>query len=476
MMYHRGLSNVSRRPRAAIFARGWRLTLAAIGLAAAAVPITQGPLAADAKAQFKLPEINLPKPKLPTIVPKPEKVSGCGARGENPCKAWQAFPSCEPTLAEDILKGYCRTENGTLIKKAQNAFRELGPLIKTIGGSALRCGVDTVMSGASKRSHRQTAELLLGLPCFNGMLAEARTNGYRTLAIGGSGGASIGIGAEGENGFAFDTSGNGRVATYHTLSLKFMSIGASTSVNISLYKNAYNRIGGDAHGVSMGVAAVGGGGAAVWYSYGSDRVEGLTAVLTAGGKGELAYVRNTTRVVDAFAAQPRRVVRPSPPPPPPARPRAPDSGNETVEIDLADLLPEIAPPPSRPKPEFGWSGYPLDGNYRASKDAASLTRYFLTDGRQNQKLFYRYRNGNGAWSKWRGFNLKESGLNYHHYVENNGSGQSFTIWNDGDRIDWKSSQKRGASGFSMAFERYLGRYCDGRICSRSEWGPGAARR
>ncbi len=453
-----------------------KLALAAIMFALATlVPVAQGPLASQAKAHhwpsscgregqkpcpLLGPNRHLPscKPGLverpfgkrcseaKTILPKPEQVAGCGAGGEKPCAAWRAFPSCEGRLAHDILKGVCRTEDSALIRMASSAFRELKPLITTIGLGATQCGVDTIMLGANRRSKQDTAELLMALPCFDGLLDQAQANGYRTLTIGGSGGASIGIGAEGENGFAFDTSGNRQVRTYHTLSLKFLSIGASAAVNVGLYKAPPSRLAGDAHGASVGVAYLGGGGAAVWYNYGSDDVAGLTAVITAGGKAEAAYVRNTTKTVDVFNVTkrvPSPEVSPGPVTPPPTivRPPAPPP-----------------PPPTRPKPEFGWSGRPVDGNYRAPKDAAALTRYFITEGRQNQKLFYRYKNGNGDWSKWRGFNLTESGRNYHHYVENNGSGQSFTIWNNGQEIVWKQNQNRNARSFTMRLEAYLGRY------------------
>ena len=370
------------------------------------------------------------KPKKinpPKILPKPEEVRGCGAAGQRPCKITQAFPSCEGRLAEDFIKNICRTEDSALARKASNAFRELKPLIQTIGGGAIRCGVDTVVKGANQRSPRDVAEQLLGMPCFEGLLKEARRNGYRTLTVGGSGSAALLIGGEGENGFAFDTSGNRQVRTFHTLSLKFLSLGAGTAVNIGLYKAAPKDLAGDAHGVSVGAAVVGGGGTAIWYNYNSDAVAGLTAVITAGGSGEIAYVRNTTKTVDVFNATPRRTV--------------------------------TAPPPA-PKPQqLGWSGRPIDGNYAARDDKAKgLMRYFTTEGDRNQKLWYRYKVGNAKWSNWRSYKLVKSGSNFHHYMRTDDSGSSFTVYNNGQRIEYKANQRRDAYGFSMKLVQAFGQY------------------
>lgn len=350
-----------------------RVILGAVALGLTTlVPVSSGPLDASAEAQLiKLPKIKVPKIKLPTIVPRPEKVAGCGARGEKPCTANRAFPSCERGLEEVAFK-YCRTPPGDIIKKGKNALRELGPLIKTIGGSAIRCGVSGVMLGANSRNPQATAQMLMELPCFSDMLDEARRNGYRTLTIGGSGGASIGIGAEGENGFAFDTSGNGRVATYHTLSLKFLSIGASTAVNVGLYKAAYNRIGGDAHGMSAQFTKLGGGGVAIWYGYKSDTVAGMTAVITSGAKGELAYVRNTTKVVDAFTARPQQVAA-------------------------------------------ALRGPAISGFYRATTFPRPKSEQFQTKGARNEVLWYRTQRPDNSWNKWIRLNLTRTSQSGQHY-------------------------------------------------------------
>jgi len=266
------------RPWALIVKRALALKfgLAAAGLGLAALaPISSGPLEASARAGERVSAhpkycgrvgqrpckvwehipscvpgaIEKPigkrcatRPKPKPIIPRPEQVAGCGANGERPCKINQALPSCEGNLVEDFAIGRCRRNDGDFVNMAKNTLREVGPVLSTIANSAVQCGVDTVMLNARNVGPGATVARLQQLPCFNALLDSARSNGYRTLTIGGGGGAAFGVGAEGENGFAFDTAKRNPITTYHTLSLKFLSIGAgATYLPLLVLKSSLTR-------------------------------------------------------------------------------------------------------------------------------------------------------------------------------------------------------------------------------------------
>lgn len=411
-----------------------KLAAGAVGLGLAAlVPVSSGPLEATAQASAHpqycgrvgqrpckvwehIPScvpgaIEKPigkrcvaKPKRKPIIPRPEQVAGCGANGEKPCTVNRALPSCEGNLVEDFAIGRCRRNDGDFVNMAKNTLREVGPVLSTIANSAVQCGVDTVMLNARNAGPAATVARLQQLPCFNALLDSARANGYRTLTIGGGGGAAFGVGAEGENGFAFDTARRRPITTYHTLSLKFLSIGAGASVTVGLFKKDNRSFGGDAHGASVGFAAVGGGGAAVWFDYGNDRLQGANAIITAGGRADMAYIRNTTEILPTqYAIQQAAALR----------------------------------------------GPRIDGTYRGPNDQRELVRQFVTNGSRYQTLWYRHRRGTGAWSDWRQFSLQSTRNGRNHYMEANGSQQSFTVWDNGNKITWRKSQQRGANSFTM---------------------------
>jgi hypothetical protein len=319
-----------------------------------------------------------PKPKPKPLIPRPETVKGCGANGESPCKINQAFPSCEGNLVEDFAIGRCRRNDGDFVNMAKNTLREVGPILSTIANSAVRCGVDTIMLNSRNVGPAATVARLQELPCFNALLDSARSNGYQTLTIGGGGGAAFGVGAEGENGFAFDTAKRRPITTYHTLSLKFLSIGAGASVTVGLFKKDNRSFGGDAHGAAVGFAAVGGGGAAVWFDYRNDRLQGANAIITAGGRADLAYIRNTTEILPTQYAIQQALSRPT--------------------------------PPSQPSPPVvaGLRGPAISGFFREQGDRPDFVREFQTKGSRNEFLWYRIKDGAKDWTQWYKFTLKPS--------------------------------------------------------------------
>lgn len=447
-MYRKGPSTTHSIHQAFALRLLMKLSLGAIMLAlAAVVPVSSGPLEARASASASSFPANCgrngqrpctvlehipscmpgliekplgkrcsPRPQARPIIPRPEQVSGCGANGEQPCTVNRAFPSCEGNLVQDFTINRCRRNDGDFVNMAKNTLREVGPILATISNSAVQCGVDTIMLNARNVGPAATVKRLQELPCFNALLDSARSNGYRTLTIGGSGGAAFVVGAEGENGFAFDTAKRQPITTYHTLSLKFLSVGAGASVTVGLFKKDNRSFGGDAHGAAVGFAAVGGGGAAVWFDYRDDRLQGANAIITAGGRADIAYIRNTTEVLPTQYAIQQALSRPAQ---------------------------QAAPLPR---------GLKIEGIYRAHHDERDLVRQFVTNGPRNDVLWYRYRQGNAAWSDWRRFDLEYSHDGRNHYLEANGSDQSFTVFNNGDNITWRKSQRMGANSFELVAE------------------------
>lgn len=377
---------------------------------AALVPATEGPLEASASAQW----LKLPKVKLPTLIPRPEKVAGCGAAHEPACTVNRAYPPCEGPLVEKLHFGkpnICVRSEGDIVNMAKNTLREVGPVLKTIAGSAVQCGVDTIMLNAEAAGPAATVERLQALPCFNAMLDQARKNGYQTLTIGSGGGAAFGIGAEGENGFAFDTAKRRPITTYHTLSLKFLSIGAGASVTVGLFKKDNRNLGGDAHGAAVGFAAVGGGGAAVWFDYRNDKLQGANAVITAGGRADLAYIRNTTKMLPTrYAVQQVKA------------------------------------------PALAWPGSQVRGYFRGANDPSDLVREFRTGGAGNTRLDYRYKTSTQAWSDWRNFELVSLQTGGFLYREDGPDSEAFRLSPDLRQVTWIDSPFRNRPSFTMRRE------------------------
>lgn len=231
------------------------------------------------------------KRALPPLIPRP---NNCGAEGQKPCPL-PHIPSCNGKLVEHFVRGKCIRSDGDIVNLAKNLIRESGHILEAAAQALATCGLDALMQ--QRYPFRpQVAQQIQNSHCFAQIKHNARQLGYNTITIGASGGVALLIGAEGENGFAFDVNGRNPVATYHTLGLKLGTIGAGTAVTVGFFKKDNLSFGGDAHGAVVGFSAVGGSGAGAWFEYNGD-VAGINASITAGAEAEIGYVRNTTQVV-----------------------------------------------------------------------------------------------------------------------------------------------------------------------------------
>lgn len=306
-------------------------SLLSLGLAAllfvlgATVPVTQGPVEASLSAK-----------------PFP---NSCGREGQKPCPLFgkdRHIPSCMSGLVERPLGKRCSKKrtakevvrdvrsdvrdttntvhegvrdgasvvsdgardvgrrlgrNDRIIGKAKNVIRELGPTLKAAALTMNDCRIDSILMGLTRNNQASIAKRIQENNCWTGILENARTQGYQTVTMGVSGGGSFLVGAEGENGLAFDTSGERPVTTYHTLGIKFLSLGAGAAGTLGYWKADNTSFGGDGHGASLALTAAGGSGAAVWFGYDSDEVTGVSVSLTAGAEADVAYVRNRTEIL-----------------------------------------------------------------------------------------------------------------------------------------------------------------------------------
>ena len=234
----------------------------------------------------------------------------CGGLGQRPCPP-PHIPSCNGRLVQHFIINKCIQNDADIVNLAKNTVRESGNLLGFAIRSIGECGLDTLMRSRSSGGQAVVAQRILGSRCLPIILAEAKRAGYQTVTLGASGGGAFGVGFEGENGFAFDVNGTRPAATYHTLGVKFLSLGAGPAVTVGMYKKPNNAFGGDAHGATVGFAAVGGSGASAFFNYDTGAVEGVSAFLTSGARAELAYVRNTTEVLPTrIAAAPPSYARP----------------------------------------------------------------------------------------------------------------------------------------------------------------------
>lgn len=289
------------------------------------VPITAGPLEARVAAK-----------------PFPES---CGREGQKPCPLFgknRHVPSCMPGLVERPLGKRCSKKrtatevvrdvrgdvrdttdtvrdgvanaadsvrdgardvrgrlgrNDRIIGKAKNVIRELGPTLRAASRTIVDCRIDFILMEMTRDNQASIAKRIQENSCWPDILENARAEGYQTVTMGVSGGGSFLVGAEGENGLAFDTSGERPVTTYHTLGIKFLSLGAGAAGTLGYWKADNTSFGGDGHGASLALTAAGGSGAAVWFGYDSDEVTGVSVSLTAGAEADVAYVRNRTEIL-----------------------------------------------------------------------------------------------------------------------------------------------------------------------------------
>lgn len=229
-------------------------------------------------------------PPRTALIPRPKN---CGGLGQKPCPL-PHIPSCNGNLVEHFIKGQCIRSDGDIVNMAKNLVRESSSLLSAATRSIASCGIDALIR--SQPNKGALAQQIQNSACLAHLKQNARQLGYNTMTVGGSGGVAFVVGAEGENGFAFDLNGRNPVATYHTLGIKFLSIGAGAAVTVGFFKKDNLSFGGDAHGAVVGFSAGGGSGGAAWFEY-NGQVAGINAIVTAGAEAELGYVRNTTEVV-----------------------------------------------------------------------------------------------------------------------------------------------------------------------------------
>lgn len=240
----------------------------------------------------------------------------CGRVGQKPCKIHEFIPSCTADAVEDFVKGQCINSSDGLLEKAKVELQKAEPTLTRIANSAVTCIDPTLLARTAPGARQGVVDNLLKLECFRSILATARAEGFKTVSVGLSGGTSIGFGIDVEAGFAFDTAAPTNAPTFYLgggYSLG-MQGDASGSVAISLLKGA-NRTGGggyggDSHGLTLGLAAAGGSGVGVWFSY-EGALDGLTVMLTSGAKLNAgSYSRSTTHVfaLTEQASAPRQAV------------------------------------------------------------------------------------------------------------------------------------------------------------------------
>lgn len=342
----------------------------------------------------------------------PNNQPNCGGQGQKPCLA-PILPSCDKGLVQHFIKNRCIINDDDIVFMARNTIREVGPVLRTIALGVVDCGIETLVSKINTGNRAMVVREIQERPCFNALLDQARQNGYQTLSLGASGGGAIGVGVDGENGFAFDTARRLPVQTYHTLGLSFGSFGAGSAVTVGLGKGPNNTMAGDGHGATVGFAAVGGSGASVSFDYGSAEVSSISAVITAGAKFSLAYFRNTTKTLSTYPVvaanslpsggynqvetyQPSRPRRPVGPTISPAPARNP-----------VDTFAENHPQAHAAAENVGFALGNALGRMIAQnrEDARPRTTFDICNNTQHKKIFvswiYKRPNGNKIADRWR---------------------------------------------------------------------------
>jgi len=261
----------------------------------------------------------------------------CGREGQDPCKLTEFFPSCSGRLVEDFIAGQCIRSEGDIVNMARNTADEVGGFAEAAFNTLLQCGVIALYEAGAKDNGGALAAQIQNKPCFQTLMQEVEALGYQTITIGGAGGASFILGADGENGFAFDTTGRYAPSTYHNLGFKMgFTAGGGASVVLGFYKGTNQTgpagFGGDGHGATVSGSFGGGAGMAVWYGY-NGALNGFTIAANSGAEVEVAYVRNTTEIVSLAGLQPSQVrrtpVAQSTPAPATRQPRE-ESGSITI--------------------------------------------------------------------------------------------------------------------------------------------------
>jgi hypothetical protein len=228
--------------------------------------------------------------------------SKCGGVGQRPCFVWEAIPSCNAGLVENLLAHRCVSSGSgnALESNASAVATDLRDLLATLGGY-ITCFDAALLRGAIDRSDPAYAEELQQSSCVRRMGAVAQKHGYRTLTVGISGGGSFIIGGAIDTGFAFDTAGKLPPTLYQTKAFSIgLQAGGGVGLNIGLYKgaNAVDSKGSDTQGFSFEAGAGAGAGIAIWYDY-DGKLDGVSVSAIAGASGKAgAYNRINTAYYD----------------------------------------------------------------------------------------------------------------------------------------------------------------------------------
>jgi len=226
----------------------------------------------------------------------------CGARGQRPCYVWEAIPSCDAGLVENLLAHRCVASgpDGALAANARAVSRDVADLLITLGGY-ITCFDAKLIERAVQKADAAYAKKLQRSSCVQRMGAVAAERGWRTLTVGISGGGAFILGGFVDTGFAFDTAGRRAPTLYQTkaISIGFQA-GGGVGLNIGLYKgsNAVDTRGSDSQGFSFEAGAGTGAGTGIWYDY-DGQLDGVSISAVAGASGKAgSYNRLNTAYFD----------------------------------------------------------------------------------------------------------------------------------------------------------------------------------
>lgn len=302
-------ARVSRVLSLAVFASaclpaclGFQFTRAPSAPMPSATQPTPGAAAAESAASLANLRAAKPSGGAFATVKSNTRSASCGAAGQRPCYVWEAIPSCNAGLAEDLLAHKCVPSgpSGALETSARGILGGADQLVAAVR-DALTCFRPGVVEAAVKRSDLKFAKQLGNGPCVKRLSALAKDAGFATLTIGVSGGGALVVGGFVDTGFAYDTDGDVIPTLYQTkaFSIGFQA-GGGVALNIGLYKgsNAVNTAGVDAHGFSFEAGVGGGAGAGVWFTY-QGGLDGISVSAIAGASGKAgAYNRVNTSYYD----------------------------------------------------------------------------------------------------------------------------------------------------------------------------------
>ncbi len=277
----------------------------------------------------------------------------CGGDGQRACKVWERpGRPCNKGLVErsrnalDPNAGYCvRASSGSksILSKAAARADQSADLIGRIATTWASCRfpADILANPHSKAFH----DNILASNCYEGTMQLADEAGYRTVTIGFVSGGGIGIGAEFDKGFAFDTAGQLPASRYRTKALEFGTLGGGSGIVVGFFKGRNQPGPGGIAGTAHGGSGAYGKDIGIWYGY-DGAYQGLTVAVTAGLGGDFAYVRNETEVwrtnlTGSVIVPARDVPRPRAKSPPYAYPRIGQQPGSLAQYEYADQQTEV---------------------------------------------------------------------------------------------------------------------------------------